>query len=113
MDVFERQGLITSVCYSKPIYKELQDPPINLIQMFPAKVDKANAAEAYMKLLKISPERVLIIGDELNDKRSLELEGVVSVAMGNSPEEVKQAARYETKTVEQEGFAYALEHLVC
>jgi len=112
MDVFEKKGEIRSACYPKSIYDELQDPPINFIQINTANVDKADAAQAYMKLLKISPERVLIIGDELNDKKSLELEGVVSVAMGNAPEEVKQVARYVTRTVEQEGVAYTLEHLV-
>ena len=61
---------------------------------------------------QISPKQVLVIGDERNDKKSLEISGVVSVAMGNAPQEVKDVARYVTKDVKDEGFAYAVDKLV-
>ena len=59
----------------------------------------------------IEPEEVMVIGDNDNDLGTLEYAGF-SVAMGNAPEEVKQAAGYITEDNDNSGVAKALEKFI-
>lgn len=58
----------------------------------------------------ISLEETLSFGDGGNDIQMLKHTGL-SVAMGNAEEEVKQAAKYVTSSVDEDGVFYALKHL--
>ena len=53
----------------------------------------------------------MAIGDQYNDLEMLAAAGH-GVAMGGSPAEVRAAARHVTASVDEEGFAVALEALV-
>ncbi len=75
---------------------------------------KATKGDALKKLLaheKISPEEVMVIGDENNDLAMLALAGH-PVAMGNATKEVKSIARYETSTCDEDGAAEIIEKLL-
>jgi hydroxymethylpyrimidine pyrophosphatase-like HAD family hydrolase len=63
------------------------------------------------KMLGISPEEIATIGDMPNDISMFRKSGV-SIAMGQSSDEVKSAATYVTTSSEEEGFANAVERYI-
>ncbi|MEK8132154.1 Cof-type HAD-IIB family hydrolase [Paenibacillus filicis] len=69
---------------------------------------KAQGIERLIDKLGFAKEEVYAFGDNLNDMEMFQYVGH-SVAMGNSPESVKKAARYVTKDVSHDGIAYGLE----
>lgn len=71
---------------------------------------KGNAIKQFCQMKNISREETIAIGDDYNDLTMFQ-EVEYSVAMGNSPEEVKQMADEVTKTNDEEGVAYFLEKL--
>ena len=62
-------------------------------------------------MLGIPPEQIATFGDMPNDM-SMFAKGGISIAMGQSSEEVKKAATYVTTSSEEEGFANAVERYV-
>ena len=62
-------------------------------------------------LYGISKEETLTIGDHNNDIELLQ-SGGVKVAMGNATDELKAIADYVTDTVDNDGFAKAIEKFV-
>lgn len=63
------------------------------------------------KMLGIPAEEIATIGDMPNDITMFALSGS-SIAMGQSSEEVKQAATFVTTSSEEEGFANAMDRYV-
>lgn len=59
----------------------------------------------------IKKEEILTIGDQDNDIELLKAGGT-AVAMGNATEELKKYADYITDSVENDGFAHAMEKFV-
>ena len=59
---------------------------------------------------QIPREDTIAIGDSTNDLPMLEYAGY-SIAMGNSPEEIRRAVDYVTDTVENDGIRNAMKHL--
>lgn len=98
----------------EPGYKE-QFQQLDFIRWHPFSMDvlpsggsKARGIEHFIAKLGFARENVYAFGDHLNDLEMLRYVGY-SVAMGNSPESVKKAARYVTKDVSEDGLAYGLE----
>lgn len=71
---------------------------------------KGNAILFLGDYLGISPEQIMACGDGNNDLDMIRAVGQ-SVAMENAVEEVKNVAKYETRTNDQEGVAFAIEAL--
>lgn len=69
--------------------------------------DKARGVEALRKLLKINKEECYCFGDEMNDY--LMIKNYIGIAMGNSNSRIIEVAKYKTKSVKDNGVAYALE----
>jgi len=61
--------------------------------------------------LKIPPAQIATIGDMSTDALMFRQSGT-SIAMGNALDEVKAQAKYVTKSNEEDGFAYAMDHFV-
>ncbi len=59
----------------------------------------------------ISPQEILAIGDEINDREMIQNAGL-GIAMGNAIPEIKAVADYVTETNDAEGVAKALERFV-
>jgi len=59
----------------------------------------------------IKPEEVLAIGDNFNDMDMIKYAGT-GIAMGNAPQQVKEASDFVTKSNDQEGIKLALETFV-
>lgn len=71
---------------------------------------KAIGVEKYMEYRGYTKDQVYAFGDNLNDMEMLQYVGH-GVAMGNAPDAVKQAAKYVTKAVGDDGIAYGLKKL--
>jgi hydroxymethylpyrimidine pyrophosphatase-like HAD family hydrolase len=63
------------------------------------------------KMLEIPVDQIATIGDMPNDTTMFAQSGI-SIAMGQSSEEVKKAATYVTSSAEEEGFANAVDQYV-
>lgn len=73
-------------------------------------VSKGNALQILLPELNIPREEVAVFGNGLNDVSMFEVAGY-SVAMNNSPDEVKRQANYVTKSNVEDGVAHVLQML--
>lgn len=81
----------------------------NLFEAINPGVNKGKAVQYLAeKILGITKEQVMVIGDNYNDLEMLNYAGL-SVAMGNAPREVRKAAYWVAPDVEKDGVAVALE----
>ena len=53
-------------------------------------------------------DEVMVFGDSMNDYSMMEMDFGATVAMANADEEIKRIAKYETKSNEEDGVAYAI-----
>lgn len=72
--------------------------------------DKATGVEFLRKYLGIAKEDVYTFGDQGNDVGMIA--AYQGVAMANAIPEAKKAAKYITKSVDEDGVSYALHHFV-
>ena len=81
------------------------------IEVSAVNTGKAQAIAHLCKVLGITMNAVMAIGDSLNDVMLLQQAGC-SVAMENGVDEVKQAADFITLSNEADGVAYAIKHFL-
>jgi HAD superfamily hydrolase (TIGR01484 family) len=81
------------------------------MQITDANSDKFHAVEALREVLHITQDQTLAIGDAGNDVPLLKAAGI-KVAMGNATTEVKALADYVVATVEDDGWAEAMQKFV-
>ena len=86
-----------SIHRSKVEYLEIMNPAAT----------KAKAIQFMEQHLGISAEQVIAFGDNFNDLDMLQYAGL-SVAMGNAPDAIKQAAKEVTATNNEDGIALVL-----
>ncbi len=99
--------------------RELQErfPSLNIVRSFATlleimdkSVTKASGIEVMLQHYGLQAEESLSFGDNYNDLEMLQYTGT-SVAMGNAPQKVKEAASAVTLTNEEDGiYAYLREH---
>ena len=82
-----------------------------LFEVLPKGVSKASGLKSLCQTLGIALADVMAIGDAANDLEMLAEVGH-PVAMGNASAQVKAIARYQTKSNQADGVAYALEQWV-
>ena len=92
---------LVSAARSQPYYLDVTHPDAN----------KGAVVLSLSKMLGIAPAEIATIGDMPNDISMFRQSGV-SIAMGQSGDEVKSAATYVTTSSEEEGFANAVERYV-
>ena len=90
-----------SAARSQPYYLDVTHPDAN----------KGFVALRLSQMLGIPPHQIATIGDMPNDISMFSKSGM-SIAMGQSSDEVKKAATYSTDSSEEEGFAKAVERYV-
>lgn len=103
----------------KDIYKALEGRfPISMASSFPNNVEitsgdahKGKALLLYQEMMNLSFEEIIAFGDGGNDLAQFEV-ATTSVAMGNAPLPIQQRADIVTKTNDEDGFAYAVRHLL-
>ena len=76
-----------------------------------AGVDKASGIARVGQTLGVNPANMVAVGDSYNDLPMLEACGF-SVAMGNAPPEVKDAAEFVAPSVAEDGLAVAINEYV-
>jgi Cof subfamily protein (haloacid dehalogenase superfamily) len=81
------------------------------MEIYPKCLNKGMALEALAEQLEIPMDEVMAIGDAENDISMLEIAGI-GVAMGNAIKNVKDHADYVTKSVDEDGVAYAIEKFI-
>ena len=72
---------------------------------------KAKALEFLLGHFGTTLDRVAFIGDSYNDLSLMEIVGV-PIAMGNSPEDVKNKAKFITLSNDEAGVAYAIDKIL-
>lgn len=76
-----------------------------------AEANKGAAVLAISDLLQISCEQIATIGDMTTDALMFR-QSAISIAMGNALPDVKAKATFVTKSNEEDGFSYAMDHFV-
>lgn len=71
-------------------------------------VHKGSALRVLCEMTGVAPSQTIAVGDSFNDKPLLDTAGL-GIAMGNAPQEVRNAARHTVPPVEQDGLAHAIE----
>ena len=79
------------------------------IEIFPSGVDKGEALREICRNLEIDRNEVVAFGDHELDIPLIEAAGI-GIAMGNAIPELKEKADFVTKTNNEAGISYALEH---
>lgn len=92
-----------------PVYPTYSAP--TYLEMTSAGINKGSALKQLAAYLHIPVERILVIGDSLNDTSMFEIAGM-AVAMGNAPEEVKAAAKLIAPSNDENGVVWVLRELV-
>jgi Cof subfamily protein (haloacid dehalogenase superfamily) len=90
-----------SATRSSPYYLDITD----------AKANKGQVALTLSEMLHVPTSQIATIGDMNTDVLMFRQTGV-SIAMGNALDDVKAQAEYVTRSNEQDGFAYAIDHFV-
>jgi Cof subfamily protein (haloacid dehalogenase superfamily) len=80
-------------------------------EIFGADVSKGRAADFLANYFQIPLEETMFIGDSYNDIEIMKLVGY-PVAMGNAVDEVKQKARWITKTNNEAGVSWAIQQWI-
>lgn len=97
----EGDGPTVTAARSQPYYLDVTHPEAN----------KGGVVMTLAKMLNLKPEEIATIGDMVNDIPMFE-KGGLSIAMGQSNDEVKGAATEATTSSEEEGFANAVERFI-
>ncbi|MCI1290250.1 MAG: Cof-type HAD-IIB family hydrolase [Lactobacillus sp.] len=83
-----------------------------LIECNHGDASKGAALAKLAQQCQLTPEQVMIFGNEGNDLSMFKQPGFYKVAMGNAIDELKKRADFVTRTNEHDGIAYALQELV-
>lgn len=73
-------------------------------------INKGTGIKNFIKTVKTTKDNCIAIGDHINDIDMFNAVGY-KIAMGNAWDELKEKANYVTKTNDEDGVKYALEHL--
>ena len=100
-DVQQALGNTVSAARSQPYYLDVTHPNAN----------KGDVVAYLAKRFDIDPADIATIGDQPNDTLMFRKSGM-SIAMGNSSDEVKKQATHVTAGYNDEGFAQAIDRFV-
>jgi len=87
------------------------DPDITFCNITSPAASREAAFNAILERLQLPVERVFAFGDGEADMAFLRMAGL-GIAMGNAPATVRAAADLLTRSVEEDGVAYALQRLI-
>ncbi|MGA9563882.1 MAG: Cof-type HAD-IIB family hydrolase [Candidatus Korobacteraceae bacterium] len=100
-DLGDLKGGSFSATRSSPYYLDVTD----------AKANKGEVVLTLSRMLNIPTTQIATIGDMTTDTLMFRQSGV-SIAMGNATDDVKALAKFATRSNEEDGFAYAMDHFV-
>jgi len=82
-----------------------------LLDIMASNISKGKALKILSEKLDVDLNQVIAFGDNYNDIDMLQCVGM-SIAMGNSVEELKLHAKYITRSNDESGIAYAINNLI-
>ena len=82
------------------------------LEITDVKAQKGPVLKEYIESLGYTMDEVMALGDSLNDLSMIEMDFGATVAMANAEPEVKDAAKYITKSNTEFGVAYAIDRLL-
>lgn len=85
---------------------------VNNLEITDARAQKGPVLKGYIESLGYTMDEVMAFGDSMNDYSMLSMDFGATVAMGNSEPEIIKAAKYMTKSNEEDGVAYAIEEML-
>lgn len=85
---------------------------ITNVEITDARAQKGVALEQYIQEHGIAKEEVMVFGDSMNDYSMLSMDFGATIAMENGMEEIREVAKYVTKSNEENGVAYVIEELL-
>lgn len=102
------------------IKKELEVNPnlavtssfINNLEITNVRAQKGPILKQYIESLGYTMDEIMVLGDSLNDYSMMCMNFGATVAMENADEEIKRAAKYITKSNEEDGVAYTIEEMM-
>jgi Cof subfamily protein (haloacid dehalogenase superfamily) len=83
----------------------------SMMEVMPAGASKGTALKALLKELKITPDKVMSLGDGENDIEMLQQAGI-GIAVENASQQVKDVADHVVASNDQDGVAEAIERFV-
>jgi len=83
----------------------------NNVEFTSVKANKGTAIQRYQKQMNLQFEEIFTFGDGENDLEQFKV-ATTSIAMENAPFHIKQEADIVTTTNDENGFAYAVRHLI-
>ncbi len=85
---------------------------ISNLEITDVKAQKGPVLKKYIESLGYTMDEVMVFGDSLNDLSMLSMDFGATVAVENAVPEVKRAAKYITKSNDENGVAYAIRELL-
>ena len=82
------------------------------LEITDVRAQKGPVLKAYIESLGYAMDEVMVFGDSTNDSSMLSMDFGATIAMENAMPEVKEIAKYVTKSNTQAGVAYAIEQLL-
>lgn len=82
------------------------------LEITDVRAQKGPVLKAYIESLGYTMDEVMALGDSMNDYSMLSMDFGATIAMGNAMPKVKEAAKYVTKTNEEDGVAYVIDRLL-
>ena len=79
------------------------------IELTDVKAQKGLALKELIESEGYAMEEVMVLGDSMNDFSMIHMDFGATVAVENAVDQIKQAARYRTKSNDEDGVAYAIE----
>ena len=76
------------------------------------RAQKGLVLKRYIESLGYTMDEVMVLGDSLNDLSMMEMDFGATIAMKNADEEIKAAAKYMTKSNEEDGVAYVIDEMI-
>ncbi len=85
---------------------------INNLEVTNIKAQKGPILKKYIESLGYHMKEVMVLGDSMNDLSMMNMDFGATIAMANADQEIKNAAKYITKSNEEDGVAYAIEEMM-
>ena len=82
------------------------------LEITDVKAQKGPVLKEYIESLGYTMDEVMVLGDSLNDYSMLSMDFGATVAMENASPEIKEAAKYITKSNTDLGVAYAVREVL-
>ena len=85
---------------------------INNLEVTDVKAQKGPILKKYIESLGYTMEEVMVLGDSMNDLSMMDMDFGATIAMENAEEEIKKAAKYITKSNDEDGVAYVIDEML-